>query len=122
VSPARDSQAIARRAADAARDKRARDVLVLDLQALSTLADYFVICSAQSTTHLDTVAEAVNQALRADGVRLRHREGTATSGWLLLDYGDLVVHVFLEDTRAFYGLERLWGDAPALSVEGERGV
>jgi ribosome-associated protein len=122
VSAARDSQVIARRAADAARDKRARDVLVLDLQALSSLADYFVICTAQSTTHLDTVAEAVNQALRADGVRLRHREGTATSGWLLLDYGDLVVHVFLEETRAFYGLERLWGDAPALSVEGERGV
>jgi len=122
MSPARDSRANARRAADAARDKRARDVLVLDLQALSSLADYFVICSAQSTTHLDTVAEAVNQALRADGVRLRHREGTATSGWLLLDYGDLVVHVFLEDTRAFYGLERLWGDAPALSVEGDRGV
>jgi ribosome-associated protein len=60
----------------------------------------------------------VRVALRAEGVRPRHSEGSAESGWLLLDYGDIVVHVFLEATRAFYALDRLWGDAPLLTVEG----
>ena len=66
------------------------------------------------------VPEAVRGALRAEGVRPRHNEGSAESGWLLLDYGDVVVHVFLEETRGFYALERLWGDAPLVSVEGGR--
>ena len=97
-----------RLAARAALDKRAHDLAVLDLSAISGIADYFLICSARSATQADTVAEAVRVALRADGVSPRH----------LLDYGDVVVHVFLEETRQFYALERLWGDAPLLSVEG----
>ena len=113
-----DAEATVRLAARAALDKKAEEVVVLDLQRLSTVADYFLVCSARSTSQMDTVADAVQAALRSNGVRLRHREGTAASGWLLLDYGDVVVHVFLDATRAFYALERLWGDAPALSVEG----
>ena len=65
-----------------------------------------------------TTEDAVHAAVKAHGLRLRHREGTAKSGWLLLDCGDVVVHVFLEEPRAFYALERLWGDAPMISVEG----
>ncbi len=107
-----------RLAAQATLEKKALDVAALDLQGLSSIADYFLICSARSTTQADTVAEAVRVALRAHGVRPRHTEGSAESGWLLLDYGDVVVHVFLEATRGFYALERLWGDAPLLSVEG----
>jgi ribosome-associated protein len=87
---------------------------------LSSVADFFLVCSARSTTQADTIAEAVRGALRAEGVRPRHSEGSAESGWLLLDYTDVVVHVFLEETRGFYALERLWGDAPLVSMEGGR--
>lgn len=112
------AEAVVRLAARAALEKRAEDLAVLDLQGLSGIADFFLVCSARSTTQAETIAEAVRVALRAEGVRPRHSEGSAASGWLLLDYGDVVVHVFLEATRGFYALERLWGDAPLLSVEG----
>jgi len=111
-------EAVVRLAARAAFEKNAIDVAVLDLQGLSGIADFFLICSARSTTQADTVAEAVRMALRVHGARPKHVEGSAASGWLLLDYGDVVVHVFLEATRGFYALERLWGDAPLLTVEG----
>ena len=116
----RSAEAVARLAARAALDKRAVDLVVLDLQGMSSLADFFLVCTGRSTAQMDTIAEAIAIALRADGIRVRHREGTAESGWLLLVYGDVVVHIFGEEPRAFYGLERLWGDAPVLSVE--RGV
>ena len=116
MSP-RSAEAVARLAARAALDKRAVDLVVLDLQGMSSLADFFLVCSGRSTAQMDTIAEAIAIALRAEGIRVLHREGTAESGWLLLDYGDVVVHVFGEEPRAFYGLERLWGDAPMLSVE-----
>ena len=114
------AEAVVRVAAHAALDKKAIDLAVLDLQGLSTIADFFLVCSARSTTQAETIAEAVRGALRTDGVRPRHNEGSAESGWLLLDYGDVVVHVFLEETRGFYALDRLWGDAPLVSVEGGR--
>jgi ribosome-associated protein len=114
-APARE-QAV-RLAARAALDRKAVDLVVLDLQGLSAVADFFLVCSALSSTQLDTIADAIQAALKAAGVRVRHREGTAESGWLLLDYGDLIVHLFDGATREFYALERLWGDAPVLSVD-----
>ncbi len=102
----------------AALEKTALGLVALDLTGLSGIADYFMVMSARSTTHADTIAEAVRQALRARGARLKHVEGSAESGWLLMDYGDVIVHVFLEDTRRFYDLERLWNDAPVVTVEG----
>ncbi len=116
----RSAEAVVRVAAHAALEKKAIDLLVLDLQGLSSVADFFLVCSARSAPQADTIAEAVRGALRAEGERPRHNEGSAQSGWLLLDYGDVVVHVFLEETRGFYALERLWGDAPLVSVEGGR--
>jgi ribosome-associated protein len=116
VTP-RSAEAVARLAAHAALDKRAIDLVVLDLQGMSSLADFFLVCTGRSTAQMDTIAEAIAVTLRAEGIRVRHREGTAESGWLLLDYGDVVMHIFGEEPRAFYGLERLWGDAPVLSVE-----
>jgi ribosome-associated protein len=106
-----------RRAARGALGKRALDLIVLDVQRVSGIADYFLICSGRSTTHITTIMEAIREELRADGVRPLHTEGQPESGWVLLDYGDVVVHLFLEDTRAYYALERLWGDVPLLSVE-----
>lgn len=111
-------EVVVRMAARSALDKKADDVVVLDLQQLSAVADFFLMCSGASATHLDTIAEGVRETLKASGVRPRHLEGTAKSGWLLLDYGDVVIHVFLGETRAYYALERLWGDAPVLSMEG----
>jgi ribosome-associated protein len=117
---ARSAETVVRLAAHAALDKRAVDLVVLDLQGMSSLADFFLVCTGRSTAQMDTIAEAIAIALRAEGIRVRHREGTAESGWLLLDYGDVVAHIFGEEARALYGLERIWGDAPVLSVE--RGV
>ena len=112
-----DGEATVRALAHAALDKRAEALVVLDLQGLSTVADYFLVCTARSVTQLDTIADAMHATLKARGVRLRHREGTAASGWLLLDAGDVVAHLFLAETRAFYALERLWGDAPTVLLD-----
>jgi ribosome-associated protein len=105
-----------RRAARAALDKKALDLTVLDVQHVSSVTDYFLVCSGRSAPHVKTIAEAIRDELKTDGVRPLHAEGQAESGWVLLDYGDVLMHVFLEDTRAYYALERLWGDAPSLSV------
>jgi ribosome-associated protein len=108
----------ARTAARAALDTKAIDLVVLDVQAISNVTDYFLVCSGRSTTHLKSISEAIREELKEAGVRPLHAEGTTESGWILLDYGDVLMHVFLEDTRAYYALERLWGDAPVLPVEG----
>jgi ribosome-associated protein len=108
----------ARRAARAALDKKAVDAVILDVQGVSTITDYFVVCSGKSTTHLRTITDAIREDLRDAGVRLLHAEGVPESGWVLLDYGDVLMHVFLEDTRMYYALERLWGDAPSVPLEG----
>ena len=115
---ARTAEWKARRAARAALDKRAGDLVVLDVQRLSGVTDYFLICSGKSTTHQETITEAIRAELRGEGVNVLHAEGVAESGWVLLDYGDVLMHVFLEDTRAYYALERLWGDAPSLPLDG----
>jgi ribosome-associated protein len=107
----------ARLGARAALAKKADGLLVLDVQAISTIADYFVICSGNSSTQLRAIADAVEASLKDEGFRVFHREGVPESGWVLLDYSDVVVHVFLPDTRDFYSLERLWGDAPELPIE-----
>jgi ribosome-associated protein len=110
-------QRLVRRAVAAARDKKALDLVVLDVRGISGVADYFVLCSGRSTPHVQTITDAIRDALRGDGARLLHGEGVPESGWVLLDYGAVLVHVFLEETRAYYALERLWGDAPLVSIE-----
>ena len=112
------AQAKAQRAARAALDRKAVDLVVLDVQGLSGVTDYFLVCSGRSTTHLKSITDAIREELKEDGVRPLHVEGATESGWVLLDYGDVLMHVFLEDTRAYYALERLWGDAPSISVDG----
>lgn len=107
-----------RQAARAALERKAIDVVVLDVQGVSSVTDYFLVCSGRSTTHLESISEAIRAELKVDGVRPLHAEGHADSGWILLDYGDVLMHVFLEDTRAYYALERLWGDVPSVPVDG----
>lgn len=107
-----------RRAARAARDRKAVDLLVLDVQGLSSVTDFFLVCSGRSTTHLQGIVDGIREALKELGARPLHAEGVPESGWVLLDYGDVLIHGFLEEARAYYALERLWGDAPALVLEG----
>jgi ribosome-associated protein len=107
----------ARQAAQAALEKKAVNVVVLDVQGLSGVTDYFLICNGKSTPHIQTISDAIRDGLKGIGVRPLHAEGRPESGWILLDYGDVLMHVFLEDTRLYYALERLWGDAPTLSLE-----
>lgn len=112
------SETKVRSAARAARDKKAADVVVLDVRGMSSVGAYFLVCSGRSTTHVDTIVEAIRAELKNEGFKPQHAEGAAASGWVLLDYGDVLAHVFLEDTRLYYALERLWGDAPAVTLEG----
>jgi len=107
------SREIALAATEAARDKQATDVVVLDVAELLSITDYFVICSASSDRQIKTVIQAVEDRVRHDlDLRPVRREGEADAGWWLLDYVDVVVHVFGDEERAYYDLERLWRDAP----------
>ena len=107
------SRAIALAATEAARDKQATDVVVLDVAELLSITDYFVICSASSDRQIKTVIQAIEEKVRRDlDLRPVRREGESDAGWALLDYVDVVVHVFGEEERAYYDLERLWSDAP----------
>jgi ribosome-associated protein len=98
-------------AVQAAEDKKAADVIVLDLRTAAGFTDYFVICSGTSSRQIRAIADGVIEALSATGEKPAHTEGYDRSEWILLDYFDFIVHVFAPETRAFYGLERLWGNA-----------
>ena len=104
-------------AARTASEKQGEDVLVLDVRDLIAITDYFVIASGSSDRQVKTIAEEVEQALKARGIKPVRVEGEAASRWVLLDFVDLVVHVFHEEERDFYRLERLWIDAPRVSWE-----
>lgn len=110
---------IAEIGARAALDRRANNVVVLDLTGLSSFTDFFVICSGNSDTHVEGIADIIEEKLDEHGVKLWHREGERKASWILLDYIDVMVHVFTEDTRDFYSLERLWGDAPRTTYDEE---
>ncbi len=91
---------------------------MLDLRGECSFADYFVICTGTSPRQIRTIAEEVEQALKADQVSLHHVEGTDETGWILLDYGDVLVHVFHPREREYYGLERLWRNAtPVVRIQ-----
>ena len=108
--------AAVRRAAGLCVDQRANDVLILNLQRVSDMTDYFVIASGTSDTHVRSVAEHVIAELKKGGMSVYHVEGMAQGRWVLLDYVDFVVHVFHPALRSFYQLERLWGDAETTTV------
>ena len=102
---------LARRIVELAEDKKAADIVLLDLTGLTTLADYFVICSGGSERQLDAIADGVVETLRDERLRPIGREGVSASHWILIDYGSVIVHVFTPPERDFYQLERHWGEA-----------
>ncbi|HEU5002453.1 MAG TPA: ribosome silencing factor [Actinomycetota bacterium] len=112
-----DSLQRAQIAARAASDKLASDIVILDVQALIAITDYFVICSGRNERQVQTILEEVERRLAAEGVRPYRREGVHQLRWVLLDYLDFVVHVFHAEEREYYELERLWRDAPNIAPE-----
>ncbi|HEV2005423.1 MAG TPA: ribosome silencing factor [Candidatus Limnocylindrales bacterium] len=107
----RSSLEIARRIVELAEDKKAADIVLLDLSGLTTLADYFVIASGGSDRQLDAIADGIVSGMRDEKVKPFGREGTAASHWVLVDFGSVIVHVFTPPERDFYQLERHWSEA-----------
>lgn len=114
-----DSRKLALRCRELADDKKAENLVILDLRKLSTVADYFVIASGTSEPHLRAIVDEIEEKIRAEaGLRPRATDGTVKTNWVVLDYFDVVVHVMRPDVREFYDLEGLWNDAPR--VRGRR--
>jgi ribosome-associated protein len=103
-------------AARAASEKKATDLVVLDLRKAASFTEYFLICTGASTRQVQAISNAVEEALLKSGKRPGHIEGYSSTEWILLDYGDFIVHVFGPASRRFYDLERLWRDAPRVEV------
>lgn len=103
---------LADQVAHLALERKAENVLILDMTRISGLCDHFVICSATSKTRARSIAEHIESEMKKDDVRLVHRDGFKESDWIVMDFSDVVVHVFLADLRKYYDLESLWGDAP----------
>ena len=103
----------------AALEKKAADVVVLDLRKTPAFTDFFVLCSGQNPRQVKAIADAVEEAMRAAKIKPAHVEGYDRAEWILMDYFSFIVHVFVPQTREFYSLERLWGDAERISIDEE---
>ena len=104
-------------AAEAADDKKASNILILDLRGLTYIADYFMICSGNNPAQVGAVSDWIEETLARTGEHVSHIEGQAEASWVLMDYGDMVVHIFDEEARVYYNLEKLWGDAPRVPLQ-----
>lgn len=111
----------------AALDKKAEDIRILDLTTLGSITDYFIVCSGHSSRQTQAIADRIREVLKEAGVRPGHVEGYTAGEWILMDYVDFVIHIFTEEKRAYYSLEKLWSDAPrvtphktTLKASGER--
>lgn len=107
-----DSKKFAKKIGEIIFTKKGYDVTLIDLKKLASFADYFVICSADSDVQVKAIADEIDRKLRDEGIKCWHREGYRALQWVLLDYVDVVVHIFKKEAREFYNLEKLWGDAP----------
>ena len=96
---------------EAAGDKQASDIVLLDIRKICNYADYFVICTAESERQIEAIHDEVERVLKTEGVVPHHCEGTADSGWVVLDFRDVIVHIFAPPEREFYDLDGLWGEA-----------
>ena len=109
----KNAKIMAKKIAAFAADKNANDILLLNMEGVSPITDYFIICSASNTTLVKAIADNIEDKMAEDNIFAMHKEGYAEGKWILLDYGYCVVHVFLEEERDFYNLEQLWADAPS---------
>ncbi len=106
-----DSEPLAKLCREIALDKKAEDVVILDVHGISNVTDYLLICSGKSEPHLKAIAEEIARRLRDKGIRPLGRDGYPPSRWIVMDYSDVMVHIFHPELRLRYGLEDLWGDA-----------
>ncbi|MDQ0416210.1 ribosome-associated protein [Croceifilum oryzae] len=107
---------LAQLAATVAEEKKAHGVTILDIRGLSVFADYFVVCHGNSQTQVQAIVTGIKEKMNEEGIQIRGVEGFQDARWVLVDLGDVVVHVFHRDERDFYDLERLWGDAPKIDL------
>ncbi|MFB0527807.1 MAG: ribosome silencing factor [bacterium] len=110
---------LAKQCAGLALAKKAKEILILDVRKLTSITDYFVICSGRSNIHVDTIAEWIVSKLKGKGIRPLHIEGEKQAQWVLIDYIGIIVHVFYEPIRKFYGLERLWTEGRKVKFQEE---
>ncbi len=116
-------QQMAEKIVEVLANKIGQDLKLLKIDAITVLADYFIICTAGSSTQIKSLCDEIEKVMEENGEKILHREGYRAGGWVLLDYGCVIVHVFMEEARQFYGLERLWADAVEIdisSIVGER--
>ncbi len=106
-------------AAGALEDKKGEDIRIIDISGVSVMADYFVIASSSSQSQTDALIENTDKKLRDKGFVLKQSEGVGSSGWVLLDYGDVIVHIFDRENRLFYDLERIWKDGKEVEMKKE---
>lgn len=106
-----EAKILAYKIADLALEKKAKQIIVIDLDGVSSISDFFVLMSGESDTQVKAIADHISKELRRQKIRTYHSEGFKSLRWVLLDYVDVVVHIFRPEAREFYGLERLWGDA-----------
>ena len=111
------SRKLAEAIAEAASSKKAHDIVLMKMEGLTVATDYFVVCSANTVTQTRAIADAVEERLEEAGVSFGHKEGYREGEWILMDYGDCVLHVFTRDSREYYALEQLWGDAELTPYE-----
>lgn len=100
-------------------DKKADDVVILDLRELTPISDFFIICSASSDTQVKAISDHIVKEMSKEGEKPWHNEGYKNLSWVLIDFVDIVAHIFLKESRKFYNLEGLWGDAPVIAVKDE---
>ena len=111
-----DSRQAAKIAVEALKDKKAIDIKVLDITGVTVIADYFIIASGSNTNQVQAMADNVDEVLERAGYPVKQIEGYSTANWILMDYGDIVIHIFDEENRLFYDLERIWRDGKAIEV------
>lgn len=99
------------------KDKKARDIRLMDIHEISTIADYFIIATGTSTTQIQAMSDELEEKMGLAGYKIHHKEGFRNGRWILLDYGNIVVHIFHDEERKFYNLERLWTDAKTTVVD-----
>lgn len=114
-----DNQELLKMAVKAADDKRAEDILALDMKGISLIADYFIICHGNSDKQVQAIAREIKEKAQENGYDVKRMEGFDEATWVLIDIGDVVAHVFHRDERSYYNLERLWGDAPQVDILSE---
>jgi ribosome-associated protein len=117
---ARRTKTVAKKLVEFALSKKAEDVVLLDLRKVTTMADFFVICTGRSDVQVKAIADAVIDLAREEGIKVYHVEGLEGRTWVLIDFVDVVVHVFRPDTRGYYQLERLWRDAEVEEFDYEK--